>query len=69
MMMKALIVYLVCMLGILFFVNVSIPDSTKSTLDRQDSINRILQPPSDVIEWIYLWNGTFTLKNTLKKGL
>jgi len=50
MMMKALIVYLVCMLGILFFVNVSIPDSMKSTLDRQDSINRILQPPSDVIE-------------------
>ena len=49
-MMKALIVYLLCMLGLLFFVNVSISDSTKSTLDRQDSINSVLQPPSSVIE-------------------
>lgn len=49
-MMKALIVYLVCMLGVLFLVNVYLPNSIKSTLDRQDSINRILQPPSSVIE-------------------
>jgi hypothetical protein len=49
-MMKALIVYLLCMLGVLFFVNVYIPNSIKSTLDRQDSVNRLLQPPSNVIE-------------------
>ena len=49
-MMKALIVYLLCMLGVLFLVNIYIPNSIKSTLDRQESLNRILQPPSDVIE-------------------
>ena len=49
-MMKALIVYLLCMLGVLYFVNVYIPNSMKSTLDKQESINRLLQPPSNVIE-------------------
>ena len=49
-MMKALIVYLLCMLGVIFFVNVYIPNSIKSTLDRQESINRLMQPPSNVIE-------------------
>ena len=49
-MMKALIVYLLCMLGVIFFVNAYLPNSIKSTLDRQDSINRLLQPPSNVIE-------------------
>ena len=49
-MMKALIVYLLCMLGVIFSVNVYLPKSIESTLDRQDSINRLLQPPSNVIE-------------------
>ena len=49
-MMKALIVYLLCMLGVLFFVNVYIPNSMKSTLDRQDALNKLMQPPSNVIE-------------------
>ena len=49
-MIKALIVYLLCMLGVIFFVNMYLPNSIESTLDRQDSINRLLQPPSNVIE-------------------
>ena len=49
-MMKVLIAYLLCMLGVVFLVNVYIPESIKSTSDRQDSINRLLQPPSNKIE-------------------
>ena len=36
-MMKALIVYLLCMLGVLFFVNVYLPKSIESVESRQQS--------------------------------
>lgn len=49
-MMRALIVYLLCMLGVLLFVNVYLPKSIESVESRQQSINRLLQPPSNVIE-------------------
>ena len=48
--MRLLFPYLMSLFGILFLLNIALYNSARDGIEGSDSINRILQPPSDVIE-------------------